>query len=888
MVSGGTDQTRQIQAKQNPPSSAGDWTQIGHDPQHTNATSVQVDPPYCYAWKWVGVPFASRAQPVIAGGRLFMGGMDGILYARDASNGTPLWQFSTRGPIRHSPAVYQTQVIVSSHDGYTYALDTTSGKLAWRLNTGPSQTAPLIDPARGWGYIASTAGRLSALDLQTGKEIWRLDAGAPILTTPALSVDGKYVYLGDESIRAFAVDSRTGKIVWQTPLQGQSLADRYPVVAGESVVFRSQPIYFFHDLLHEGDEIMDQAGALQTSWPADWQRVKPRILAYLNQNPDRQTFFILDARTGKPTGVAPVLYTYGNNDIPNLPVIRDSTAFLTYRARHGIQTDNRTVHVTSKYDAELGRMDLRTLEIQGLTATDALTVPQFRMTSDEPAMLSMGGDILWVDNWERLGGIHVNEGKLVYAGNVSNDWPECGAQCGPVGPNPFFPLSGQKAYPFPTPRIEEGSVRAGAVIANRMVYWRVIESGLAALAHSDEGQACPSPKIWNEKPAGPQATATPAPQGSSPQTIESYLSLDLSRPAAAPPGDLVLRVRREVRALLEAAGGDHLLPFYLERGFSTAYLWPGNTTSEKDGLPAVTYQNHGNIYWYEPGELLYTLALAYPYLDRSLQDQVHQYMKAEMERYPPLQDLPWNDPLRDWLRKGSPRERYQVPFRSGLNNWPPPAASLSSLYALWLWSENSGDWSYARDHWAEAQALFQERLAGGVQTYADLAGLIGYYRLADHLEDRAARQNASQAALGGFRTGLDYAGFRDRAAAGYLDPRDLPTGWSAPVFFGITPEIGRYLADQMGGQPQAYLRSLEALDPEGVGVAWWYLTRAGVHAEAGETSYLAPTLAWSHFLAHAWILQDPRSTLRAWLDRPWTPGDLYSIQKVVAAIQARP
>jgi len=39
-------------------------------------------------------------------------------------------------------------------------------------------------------------------------------------------------------------------------------------------------------------------------------------------------------------------------------------------------------------------------------------------------------------------------------------------------------------------------------------------------------------------------------------------------------------------------------------------------------------------------------------------------------------------------------------------------------------------------------------------------------------------------------------------------------------------------------------------------------------------------------MAHAYILGEGRSQLRRWLDRPWGRGDLYSIQKIVATIQA--
>jgi hypothetical protein len=261
---------------------------------------------------------------------------------------------------------------------------------------------------------------------------------------------------------------------------------------------------------------------------------------------------------------------------------------------------------------------------------------------------------------------------------------------------------------------------------------------------------------------------------------------------------------------------------------------------------------------------------------------VKSYMQAEMDRYSPLQDLPWGDPQRDWLRSGSARELYEVPFRAQLNNWPPPAANLSALYALWLWSRNTGDWTYAQSHWSQAKSFFQARQQ--IRYYADMAGMIGYYRLAVQFGDSDAQTQAQQAALTALQAGLDFDAFKNRAEADYPDPRlpNPPTGLYAPVFYGLTPEIGLYINEQLSGQAQSYLLTKE----EGDGLRWWYLTRSGAHAEVGETSFVAPLAAWSHFLAHAYLLGESRDNLRSWLDRPWTAGDLYSLQKLAAAIHA--
>jgi uncharacterized repeat protein (TIGR01451 family) len=419
------------------------------------------------------------------------------------------------------------------------------------------------------------------------------------------------------------------------------------------------------------------------------------------------------------------------------------------------------------------------------------------------------------------------------------------------------------------------------VIANNMLYWRVIEGGLAGISHR-AGASCPAPLVYTHTPTS--LAALPRSGGGNGEgalrTLTDYVSLDLTTPVTNPPEDLVNRLREEVRALVSANG--HLMPFYIERGFSTSFLWPYDVPPGKTGLPSVSYINQGNVYWQDPGELLYTMALAYPYLDAALQAQVKTYMAAEMNRYPPLRDTLGCCLAPDWLTKGTAREGYAVPFRTQLNNWPPPAASMSALYALWLWSKNTGDWSYAQSHWNEATTLFNEHRGTMTHYYSDIAGAIGYARMAQHFGNTSAYGSGVQAAVSAMQDGMNIARYIDYARNQYLDPRDQPTGWYLPAFFGMTPEVGLYLREQTNGEAQSYLASRE----EGDGLRWWYLTRAGAHAEFGETSYVAPNAAWSHFLAHAYVAGDKQETLRQWLDRPWARGDVYSIQKVVATIHA--
>jgi hypothetical protein len=368
---------------------------------------------------------------------------------------------------------------------------------------------------------------------------------------------------------------------------------------------------------------------------------------------------------------------------------------------------------------------------------------------------------------------------------------------------------------------------------------------------------------------------------------------DLSLPASDPPQDLVLRLRKEVRDMLTLAQGQHLLPYYFERGFSSPRVWPyssNNCGGASFCMALIHLANRGNVIWHDRGELLLTMAQVYPYLDSGLQSELRQYMTAELRRFPPLETLPYGGP---WLTQGVARERYAVPFRASLNNWPPVGVHPSVMYAIWLWARNTGDWDYACSIWPATKALFNET-RNGARHYADIAGAIGFARLGRDLaqrncpgagiDDYYAGYEAAATAMGSGAGARGFATFNNRAEGDYLDPREIKTGFSLPAFFGMIPELGLYLREQTDGAAQAQIAARQS----GLGVQWWYLTRAGVHAEEGETSYLSPWTAWSHFLARAYVSGDSQNTLRTFLDRPWATGDLYSLQKLVATLQAKP
>ena len=853
-----------------------DWPQLGHDPQRTSASSHTVGGPYRFYWRWMDAPLASRAQPVVSQGRLFIGGLDGVMYALDATHdaqgGNPriLWQRDLGSPVRSGAAVDGDIVIVGTHHGTIHGIDARSGELIWSTSTeGAILAAPLLH--HQVAYLGSADGSFYAVRTTDGSVLWRQSVGAPILSSAALSSDGGRVLFVAENLVAYALATDSGAIQWETQLQGQSGADRWPVVLDDLVIFRTTPIRHFHQLLRSGDDAMDSAGPLLSDWDSDWNNVRPRIIDYLEAKPYEQTFFALDTGTGQLRGVAPVLYAFGNNDPPSPPVVYSQSLYLPYRSRHGIQTDSLAgVHVTTRYDSELGRMDPKSLDIRGLASPDRFGY-QFRLTSDEPAVLTVAGDLLLVDSWERLGGIHLQSGTLVGIAQVAHNSLSCNR--GVASNDDLMPF--YESCPFPGPRSGEGRSRCGAVVAAGRIFWKVSASGLASI-----GPANGIATVAAARPSPPPTSVyvRPSPTSISDENLASYVWGEPTRPVYGPP-DLLLRLRNEVERAV--AVDEHLMPFYLQRGFHGRGSWPPDVANDRE----PTCVGDSRVYWFDPGELVLTLSLAYPYLDPELQTQTRSYLRTEMARFPPLRLLPW--PTDSWLKQGRAREPYQVPVRQSLNTWPPPGVSIQTLYGLWAYAQYTGDWDYVATRWDEIQALFTAK-KGSIDSYGEIAGAIGYARLARHVGRSVEAAAGESAAVGAMRSGLDFYRWLNQANALYPPdpsrPREKP-GYRAPVFFGLTPEVGRYLHD-------TNLAAVEQTLDDVIGYPdsnhLWYATRLGLQAETGESSYHTPEIGWAVFLAQAYVRQQPQAQLRYWLDRPWGVGDLWYLQKLIATIEASP
>jgi hypothetical protein len=105
------------------------------------------------------------------------------------------WSFTAGGPVNGSPAVVDGVVYVGSLDGDVYAIDAASGEQRWLFHAGPRVKASpaVVDDVV---YMGSWDHNLYALDAASGEHRWSFATGDAVTSSPAV-VDG-VIYFGGE------------------------------------------------------------------------------------------------------------------------------------------------------------------------------------------------------------------------------------------------------------------------------------------------------------------------------------------------------------------------------------------------------------------------------------------------------------------------------------------------------------------------------------------------------------------------------------------------------------------------------------------------------------------------------------------------------------------
>jgi polyvinyl alcohol dehydrogenase (cytochrome) len=230
--------------------------------EHAGLTAADV-PRLHLKWAF-GFPDTASAwaQPTIAGGRLFVGSQNGIVYSLDARTGCIAWTFAARAGVRAAISIGRRKgpsarpawsAYFSDQQGFVYAVDAATGRLLWtrkvddhplvRLTGSPVvygerlyvPTSSYEEGGRPPGYACCTfRGSLVALDAGTGDVAWksytiaeeprllrayadgtelRGPAGGAIWSAPTIDTKRGAIYVGTGNTYSGALQPTTDAVI---------------------------------------------------------------------------------------------------------------------------------------------------------------------------------------------------------------------------------------------------------------------------------------------------------------------------------------------------------------------------------------------------------------------------------------------------------------------------------------------------------------------------------------------------------------------------------------------------------------------------------------------------------------------------------------------------
>ncbi|MBC7250169.1 MAG: PQQ-binding-like beta-propeller repeat protein [Anaerolineae bacterium] len=880
-----------------------DWPMLAHDLKRSGRSSIEITPPYTIKWvrdfysadNEVSEILFAEYQPIVVRGLVYVGTSRNNMYALDSDTGETVWKYSADdagGEIMSSPAVSDGVLYFGSTDGYLYALDAQTGAFRWQADVdfGEFRSSPAV--VDGKVLIGATNGTFYAFSTANGSVVWKYETDGPILNSPAVDAQRGVVYFGSEDMHAYALNLSNGSLVWRSSkLYGASMRHYYPVIAGDMVIFRTNPGNAWR-ALDGGDTLLGRTAGLNipedfthlraddvdihaAPGSGDIEHEQAAIRSWLTSSayPGHRTFYALDADTGADefSAPVPVLWSQGAGSVGEPPVVTaDGRVLLRWRSYYGDIDYGNPVYLFSAI-GELNQSSGEIIPFNLVQENNYYSTAIF-MIGDEPGIFSIGGDRLYIySHGDSVGSVSLTSHEAAPV-MLSRDIPWG------VGHGDFFP--GQRNLPFGpfgNDYRARFAVFAGGgsapfetsvVIADGKLFWNA-QGMVGAVEHGSDFNGKVSPPL----DGAPVYPSTPAVNVPSPSDLEEYvLYVEEYNPDLMAVSDLRARLEAEVSDVIS---GEPYAPFFL-----------------------LTGKGYGQFFFADPSEELYALSISLPYLSSGLQAQVKAYLAQRAAQYNPLtSQFP--------VDEGKRREHYRV---VDTDNWQacqeywdckPRVPPLEErLYHLWAYAYYTGDWSLVENSWSTITSQVHANInpddpASLLHSmYNDsinrrVSALIAYTRMAEYLGDQTEYVWGLGAATRGLQARISYEETNRPGYGEWIGEKEagkfMSTTWGGGGkivrYRDLVPEIGRALRDYAWGDMQNQDAFIETVAPAQY-LAWSFAV--------GRTEQFTnfPSQAHEIFQAKALIMDGDTDTLRRYLSVPWCAGDLYYIEKLVLAIRA--
>jgi len=194
------------------------WPMFHHDLNRTGYSTSVIHEYIESLWNYT-TGGEVRCSPAVVDGKVFVGSGNGYVYALNASASTPLpiTNSSYIGAVDFSsPAVAGGRVFVGSTNGSMYALNETTLEPIWNFATrGSVESSPAF--ANNTVFVGSNDNTIYALNASTnntnGTQIWNYTTNGPVRSSPAVAYGKVFVGSGDGYV--YALNQTNLKEIWR-------------------------------------------------------------------------------------------------------------------------------------------------------------------------------------------------------------------------------------------------------------------------------------------------------------------------------------------------------------------------------------------------------------------------------------------------------------------------------------------------------------------------------------------------------------------------------------------------------------------------------------------------------------------------------------------------
>jgi outer membrane protein assembly factor BamB len=849
--------------------SGSDWTMAAANPQRTSWVSEEVSGNLRIEWyRPIEAYIPQNSQIIASGGLLFISTARG-LYALDAADGNEVWRFDTELPLGNSPTVSDGVIYVAGYDRKLHALNAVNGLPLWSFDGAKAgyNTNPLV--VDGKVFLGNRDGHMYAVGAhgssRQGQLLWSYKTGGPINLSAAYR-DG-IVYFAANDNHAYALRGENGALLWKSDkLPGIAYHSYWPVIYQDKVIFSvdggyrigldpgtrsvldsdgvGYSTYTYMELgdLFAGEEFGAILG-LEVS-PQSWSNGYPvidasRVTEYLENKPWRRTYVVLNTADGGE-------FTFdsdGDGRAEYMPVpywgTKSGNRYPPIVGSDGMIYQNTPYIYTGDSQGIVTGWNLGTKYLSVIGGQAAIV---------EPQAISGGGNLIYrnlcCDRFgdyfdTRRGGIR---SQILWTYNLEDLAP---------GYDDMWAVNDH------LPRLQ-GWYQGNSESINGIYH-----------NHGDQNPIIPhNGKLYVHRSNAIIAFGPGSSRGKLPLVEINSVNDSVK---SISPGELIQNLELEISKIIEAG---HLRPGYYNAGQFTNYSELAD-------------------YFDNPGDTIYTLAQAYPYLSPQLQGQTRVYLQNEFQNYfdPELYaSVGWAD--------GATREAMQLPpeVEAALSKFPKRIAARGfswqypphNIYAMWKYAEIFR--SDAGRVYDIAKGVIQVPVPDMAtseyfkqrpfELNAYIAGYIGFLELQD-LAGRAGADAQLRASVVAERDRLLNLRVNDFSKDTYwvTERYHLRSLNVARNFMMLVPELGDYL------HTHALEKVREAVGEYDYIAPYWFVSRYESMMNEGVMSplYNYPAM----FQAKAFILKESQPEITKYLDVPaFERGDLFYIQNLVAAIQA--